>query len=240
MTIVARLAKYMLGTAVLLGAAFLFGDTRLEMLRTLVSLEKKNLGLESRRLGDLSRRLETAASELSLASRAASEAAAREGEFSEPAEALLRAASAVRDLVGEERLALDRIAVIRQKITDLEREIGGGRGRRDDALSGDWKIRVEPGEQDGDMRLFLDGTLVSGDYSLQGGYSGSFRGTLVGDRLKLERIDSKLGFNSVYYGRLNREAQSMSGTWEATDLSAGSVTSGSWSAKKKPTAPEER
>ncbi len=152
----------------------------------------------------------------------------------------MRAASAVQDLVGEERLVLDRITVIRQRIADLDREVSGGHGRRDDALSGEWRIRVDPGEQEGEVRLFLDGTLVSGDYSLQGGFTGSFRGTLVGDRLRLERIDSRLGFNSVFYGKLNREAQSMSGTWEATDLSAGSVTSGSWTAKKKPSAPEER
>lgn len=240
MTFVARCSKWMLGSAALLGAAFLFGDSRLDALRTLLTLEKKNLGVESRRLNDLSRRLETASSELAAASRAASDSAARENEPADSAEALVRAASAVQDLVGEARLVLDRIAVIRQRIADLDREVGGGHGRHDDALSGDWRFRLDPGEQEGEMHLSLDGTLVSGDYSLQGGFSGSLRGTLVGDRLKLDRIDSKLGFVSVFYGNLNRQSQSMSGTWEATDLSAGYVTSGSWSAKKKPAVPEER
>jgi hypothetical protein len=81
--------------------------------------------------------------------------------------------------------------------------------------------------------MSLDGTIVSGEYTLEGGYSGSLRGTLVNDRLRLERVDSKLGFSSIYYGRVAREGASIAGTWESTTFGGGEPGAGRWHAVRE-------
>ena len=81
--------------------------------------------------------------------------------------------------------------------------------------------------------MALDGTLVSGDFTLEGGYSGSLRGTLVNDRLRLERVDSRLGFSTVYFGRLARDGNTIAGTWEDTTFGTGSRGNGQWHAVRE-------
>jgi hypothetical protein len=89
---------------------------------------------------------------------------------------------------------------------------------------------MDPGEQRGVFRMALDGTIVSGDYTLEGGFTGSLRGTLVGDRLRLERVDSQLGFVGIFYGRLARDGSSLAGTWESTTFGVGAAGAGRWRA----------
>jgi hypothetical protein len=81
--------------------------------------------------------------------------------------------------------------------------------------------------------MTLEGTLVSGDFTLEGGYSGSLRGTLIGDRLRIERVDSRLGFSTVYFGRVARDGNSIAGTWESTALGGGAPGSGRWRAVRE-------
>jgi hypothetical protein len=102
-----------------------------------------------------------------------------------------------------------------------------------DPLTGRWDITVNPGNRRGTMRLVLDGTLVSGDYVLDGGFRGSVRGTFVGDRLSLDRIDSERGFDAKFYGRVTGGAtRRIGGTWEATVIApATGPTAGTWSAQ---------
>ena len=71
---------------------------------------------------------------------------------------------------------------------------------------------------------------MSGDYTLEGGFSGSLRGTLVGDRLRMERVDSQLGFIGIFYGRLARDGSSVAGTWELTTFGVGAAGQGKWRA----------
>jgi len=126
-----------------------------------------------------------------------------------------------------------------------ERESRGSRRTPADGGAGRTSFR-ETGkcgsipEQEGDLHLSLDGTLVSGDYTLEGGFTGSVRGTLVADRLKLDRVDSRLGLNAVYYGRVSRDGSSLTGTWESMDVSGGAPSSGTWSARKQPSDQEEK
>ncbi len=113
-------------------------------------------------------------------------------------------------------------------------KIGTGERQERDALSGTWRIVVEPGGQDGTLALSLDGTLVTGTYSLAGGWNGSFRGTLVAGKVRLERIDSQIGFAAIFYGRLVTAGGSsrLEGTWEATQLATGLPASGTWVAER--------
>jgi hypothetical protein len=212
-------------------AAILFGGQRQETLQTLVQAERANLSLEARRLADLSRRLEGLLAELTQASRAIAEAGSSDtSDIEQSSENLFRAASAVDRLILDQRLSAARIADMQSRIGLLERQIAADRAKDEDALSGRWRLRVDPGSQEGEMRLTLDGTLVVGQYRLEGGFSGSLRGTLVGSRLRLERIDSRLGYVSIFYGRLGDDGR-ISGTWEASEPTA-SPTSGSWAAQR--------
>ena len=121
------------------------------------------------------------------------------------------------------------IAAIELEVQRLATEIGG-----DEApLTGSWRLAVEPG-QEGVVYLQQQGTLVAGTYSLSGGFSGSFRGTFVAGKVRLERIDSQYGFAAIFYGRLigrGRNAR-LQGNWEATQLASGLPSLGSWSATR--------
>ncbi len=135
----------------------------------------------------------------------------------------------------ERRRALStRIAERVRRVAALKSEILRRReaGRSpEDPLSGRWEVQINPGPVHGVFRFVLDGTLVWGDYTLDGGFRGSLRGTLVSDRLNLERIDSEQGFDARFWGRLNAAQRKITGTWEATALApAVGPVAGSWTA----------
>src|SRR5262249_54598623 len=137
----------------------------------------------------------------------------------------------VRGLLERRRTLADRIVERRRTIAALEADLSGK--RTPDSLTGRWTVIQEPGEQKGVFRLSLDGTIVTGEYTLEGGYSGSLRGTLVNDRLRLERVDSKLGFSTVYFGRIAPQGATIAGTWEATTFGAGAPGAGRWRAVRE-------
>jgi hypothetical protein len=122
---------------------------------------------------------------------------------------------------------------------ELERlaaQVGSG----DDPLSGTWRMVMEPGGLEGYAGLELDGTLVQGSYQLSGGWSGSLRGTLVARKVRLERVDSQLGFAAVMYGKLvgSGSDATLEGRWEATQLATGMPSGGSWRAERVEELPE--
>lgn len=98
-------------------------------------------------------------------------------------------------------------------------------------LDGPWDVTVQPGLT-GKIFLVQQGTLVSGTYELSGGWTGSLRGTLVANKVRLERIDSQLGFAAIFYGELNvgAEPNVIRGRWEATQLATGMPSAGGWRA----------
>ena len=94
-------------------------------------------------------------------------------------------------------------------------------------MTGRWDVIVNPGNRRGTLRLALDGTLVSGDYVLDGGFRGSVRGTFVGDRLALDRIDAERGFDAKFYGRVTSgAARRIGGTWEGTVIAPAPASLG--------------
>jgi hypothetical protein len=120
-------------------------------------------------------------------------------------------------------------------VTEAEvRRLDGAVGSEGDPLSGTWSVVMEPGGQEGLMFLRLDGTLVQGTYRLSGNFSGSLRGSLVSDKLRLERVDSQLGFVATLYGKLtgDGDAGRLEGSWEATELAVGMPSGGSWLAER--------
>ncbi len=106
-------------------------------------------------------------------------------------------------------------------------------GAAEAPLDGTWRLVVEPG-QDGFAYLQQQGTLVAGTYALSGGFTGSFRGTFVSGKVRLERIDSQIGFAAIFYGRLVGRGENLrlQGNWEATQLASGLPSRGSWTATR--------
>jgi hypothetical protein len=121
------------------------------------------------------------------------------------------------------------IASIELEVQRLGAELGGPEA----PLSGAWRFVVEP-DQEGITYLQQQGTLVTGTYSLSGGFSGSFRGTFVAGKVRLERIDSQYGFAAIYYGRLVGQGRNarLQGNWEATQLASGLPSRGTWTARR--------
>ncbi len=126
----------------------------------------------------------------------------------------------------ERRAALEHRTMLAVLATEVER-LAVEVGEAEAPLTGTWRLVVEPG-QDGTAYFQQQGTLVTGTYSLTGGFTGSFRGTLVAGKVRLERIDSQIGFAAIFYGRLIGQGRNLrlQGNWEATELASGLASAG--------------
>ncbi|MDQ2871462.1 MAG: hypothetical protein M3S32_12005 [Acidobacteriota bacterium] len=222
------------------GAAIASADAVSEGLRADLARERRRLATDARALADSTRRLETALAQLSAAARAVADGATRSDigaeEVARREDTLNSTEQEARMLLERRRILADRVVERRRSVAVLETELAP---RKPDGVSGRWAILLDPGDQKGTFRMALDGTLVTGDYTLEGGYSGSLRGTLINDRLKVERVDSKLGFSTVYYGRIARDGRTIAGTWESTSFGTGGPGSGRWSAARDENAADE-
>jgi hypothetical protein len=224
-----------LAVAAALSLPLLAADPAGDAARAELARERKRQASDAKTLADVSRRLEGALNQLAAASRSVSDAAGRSDagpdEIARREDAVSDAEQEVRSLLERRRLLVDRVVERRRSIAALEADLSIR--KPPDGLSGRWAVVIDPGEQKGVFRMTLDGTIVSGEYSLEGGYSGSLRGTLVNDRLRVERVDSKLGFSAVFYGRVPRDATTIAGTWESTTFGQGSPGSGRWRAVRE-------
>jgi len=168
-------------------------------------------------------------------------------------QAVSNAEDAVADAEARARAEQERRRVLSVRLAERVRRISSLReeilkrreaGRSaDDPLSGRWDVTINPGPRHAVFRLVLDGTLVWGEYTMEGGFRGSFRGTLVGDRLFIERIDSERGNDARFWGRLVPSQKRITGTWEATAMApAVGPVAGSWVAvpAKDPEDGEEK
>jgi hypothetical protein len=134
--------------------------------------------------------------------------------------------------------AEDRLNSQLEKIQERMRRIAlldGGSGvpttTRADALTGRWRVTVQPQGFTATYDLRLNGTVVSGSYQVDGGTAGSFRGSLVNGGLRLERIDSRGGFDSVWEGAVS--GGRIDGTWTTNELVTGQPTRGNWTAVRE-------
>jgi len=132
------------------------------------------------------------------------------------------------------RALLESQAMIAATEAEIRR-LEGAVGPEGDPITGTWTLVLEPGGQEGLMFLRLDGTLIQGTYRLSGDWSGSVRGTYVAGKVRLERVDSQLGFAAIMYGRLSERGPTprMEGSWEATQLASGLPSGGNWVAERE-------
>lgn len=140
---------------------------------------------------------------------------------------------------------LQRIEDRLRRIGFLEGEVGGRAAAEPrDPLTGHWSVVVLPQNLTGTFDLTLNGTLVAGSYTLTGGNlsssTGSFRGTYADNHLRLERVDSRRGFDSTFLGSVDPATGRLSGTWTASDLASGQPARGDWSATREGAGNERR
>ena len=107
-----------------------------------------------------------------------------------------------------------------------------------ESLTGAWDVSYLPSGDKGIFMLRQSGTLLVGEYTLEGGWKGSLQGTFVDGKVLLHRIDSKLGRSSDLEGTLAPDGRTLRGSWQSYILSGGQPTTGSWIARKRQEKPE--
>lgn len=138
--------------------------------------------------------------------------------------------------IGFERLVAERIRDRLRRIVVLEERLEGLDVVVETAvgpLEGRWDVSMLPISLKGVFNLKQEGTIVSGTYRLEGGWTGSLTGTLVERKVHLVRIDSKLGRSMEFEGFLASDGDTIRGTWQSYDLSTDSQPSGQWSAARR-------
>ena len=123
----------------------------------------------------------------------------------------------------------ERMTLLAQRIAALQNSLPAQK----DSVTGVWDVSLLPGGVTGVFALFQSGTLVSGQYVLEGPFQGSLDGTLIDRRLLLHRIDARLGRSMDLTASLSHDGQALRGTWENYDLANGQTRTGSWSARRR-------
>jgi hypothetical protein len=128
----------------------------------------------------------------------------------------------------EDRLnnQLDRLEERLRRIALLETDTGVARA---DVLTGRWQVLIQPQSLAATFELTLDGAVVRGSYQVNGISSGSFRGNLAGNLLRMQRVDAKGGFDSTWEGTVSNDGH-ITGTWTANELVTGQPNRGDWTA----------
>jgi hypothetical protein len=219
------------------------GDPVLDMLLSSVEMERRRVSEDLEEFERISGQTFRAEADLNASLNQIARLA-REGILDRAA--LEQTEQAAADARARVEAGQDRRRAISERLAEHVRRLAAFRDemarRRDilrsnpaDPLSGRWEVFVNPGGRRGFYRLLLDGTILSGDYVLDGGFHGSLRGTFVGDRVVLERIDSERGADAKFFGRLTTTpVRRLAGTWEGTQIAPAPVAgpvAGTWAAQ---------
>jgi hypothetical protein len=110
----------------------------------------------------------------------------------------------------EEKAIKDQISQLRDSLAS-----------REQVLDGRWLLTLMPSEQKGEVFLTQNGTIVEGEYKMDGGQSGNVQGTVIRGHLVLERIDSQYGRMGKFEAQLMKDQNSLKGSWYSYDLASG-------------------
>lgn len=148
------------------------------------------------------------------------------------ADARDRACSSLEQTAGARRNMYDRMERLAVVARDFERQTELF-GSAQEGLTGMWHLEVQPLDVYGLINLRLDGAQVSGPYRLSNGNQGSVKGTLAGNVLRLEAIDSKRGVIADIKADVDTAAGKIRGHWQARELGGSGLPSlGKWIADK--------
>lgn len=155
--------------------------------------------------------------------------AAKDREVSEAERQRSGAIERGREVRGRIQEIQERIAGLEKKVASLKESLPKTR----ETLTGSWQITYLPGANRGTLVLRQTGTIVQGQYQLDGGWKGSLQGTFVDGKVYLQRIDSKLGRSGELQGYLSFDGKSIRGTWQNYNLTDGGASAGSWTASRQ-------
>ena len=153
----------------------------------------------------------------------------REAEVARAEKDLEVIASEARELRGRIRSSHNRIALLQDRLGKLRKALPSD----NESLTGSWDITYLPSGDKGVFTLRQSGTILVGEYVLEGGWRGSLQGTIVNEKVLLHRIDSKLGHSQNLEGALSSDGRAIRGTWQNFVLSGGQPSSGNWVAQKR-------
>ncbi len=133
------------------------------------------------------------------------------------------------------RITEDRLSAQLEKLQERLRRIGllevEAGGRPADALTGRWRVTILPQNLSAIFDLHLSGAVVSGTYQVTGSTGGSFRGTFSAGQLRLERVDTSGGFDSLWEGVV--ADGKIVGNWTSHELVTGGPNRGTWTAVRE-------
>ena len=144
---------------------------------------------------------------------------------------LLQAAQRRQVLEAERLQLLQGMQDLFQEVKAIQEEIQKARSELQETsqiLEGKWAITLMPAGTRGDVYLSQNGTLVTGDYKLENGQSGSLQGTFINNTLVMERIDSRYGKMGRFEGTLAANKLSLRGAWYSYDIMSGQPLSGAF------------
>ena len=160
---------------------------------------------------------------LGAADSSANELRALEDRYSVALEAAVRQARLTSDRRRRVYDGMDRLAAAGRRVEQEKR------AAYDVPMPGGlWRIELPQSNVVGLMRLTASGTMVSGDYRLSNGRSGSVRGTYTGGRLQVVRVDSQSGQDGTLSAEVDAGRGTLSGTWQRDQLATGEPSMGSW------------
>lgn len=154
---------------------------------------------------------------------------AKEAEVALAEQQVAALTDSAREIRSNIRVAHDRIALLSDRMGRLRRTLPSD----NESLTGSWDVSYLPSSDKGQFTLRQSGTLLAGEYALEGGWRGSLQGTIVNGKVLLHRIDSKLGHSQDLEGTLSPEGRTIRGTWQNFILSGGQPATGNWVAQKK-------
>lgn len=136
------------------------------------------------------------------------------------------------ELFGQIRSAVDGVRHAVRRVRVLEAGLGdASRDRasdpRDDGLTGSWRFRIDGGEP-GSVELVQEGTSLLGTYRLDGGFTGNLEGTRIGSRIRLVRIDARLGKTAELEGKIIDGGGEIRGTWQSFELAGAEPAAGTF------------
>lgn len=126
---------------------------------------------------------------------------------------------------------LEKLQERLRRIALLEGDTGAPIRAANDPLTGRWRAAILPQNATATFDFRLDGTVVRGTYRIDGGTTGSFRGSLASGNLRLERIDAQGGTDSVWLGTVANGR--ITGTWMSNELVTGQPNRGDWTAVRE-------
>ena len=147
------------------------------------------------------------------------------------ADARDRACASLEQTAKARRTMYDRMERLAVVARDFERQTELF-GSAQEGLTGMWHLEVQPLDLYGLINLRLDGSQVSGPYRLSNGNQGSVKGTLAGNVIRLEAIDSEEGVIADIKADVDTATGEIRGQWRARQLGSGLPSMGDWIADK--------